>query len=129
MSSTRYDTAYCKMSGLTARVALAGLATAAQTKSWAVRLDVTKALAVVALLGLGGPWVRASRALVAWLLAVVAQALAAGANLGIVADVAALVAGTALERRHLALDRHWHGGRCLNFLWIHLVELRFRGWR
>ena len=35
-----------------------------------------------------------------WLLAVVAQALTAGANLGIVSNVAALVACSARKRRH-----------------------------
>lgn len=54
---------------------------------------MTKALAVVALLRLSGPGVRAVIALMARLLAVVAQALTAGAHLGIMADIAALVAG------------------------------------
>jgi hypothetical protein len=37
-----------------------------------------------------------------WLLAVVTQPLAAGAHLGIVADIAALVAGSTGQRRHLS---------------------------
>lgn len=61
---------------------------------------MTKPLAVVALLGLGGARKRAAVRLVAGLLAVVAKALRRGANLGIVADIATLVASTTRERRH-----------------------------
>lgn len=48
---------------------------------------------------------RASRRLVARLLAVVAKTLTARAHLGVVADVAALVAGAARKVRHLAAGR------------------------
>jgi hypothetical protein len=58
-----------QVTGQTARVAAAACSSSAQAKSWAVRLDVTEALAVVALLGLGGSWVWASVGLVAGLLA------------------------------------------------------------
>jgi len=89
-----------EMSRLTARVALTAASAAAQTQGRAVGLNVTKTLAVVALLGLSGSWVRAVVALVAGLLAVVAQTLTAGADLGVVTDIAALVAGTARKGRH-----------------------------
>lgn len=61
---------------------------------------MTKALAVVALLGLSGARKRAAVGLVAGLLAVVAKALGGRADFGIVADVATLVASTTGERRH-----------------------------
>jgi len=56
---------------------------------------MTEALAVVALLRLGGARVRAAVGLVPRLLAVVAKPLRGRADLSIVADVAALVAGSA----------------------------------
>lgn len=77
---------------LAARVAAVVAGTTAQAQSRAVSLNMAEALAVVALLALGGPGGRACVALVARLLAVVAQALSAGADLGVVTDVAALVA-------------------------------------
>jgi len=77
---------------LAARVAAVVAGTTTQAQSRAVSLNMAKALAVVALLGLGSPRGRAVIALVARLLAVVAQALSAGADLGVVTDVAALVA-------------------------------------
>lgn len=106
------------MSDLTAGVATTAGGTATYAESWAISLDVTETLAVVALLGcaiisstlfhsstwtrrtLGSAWVRAVVGLVAWLLAVVAKALRRRANLGVVTDIAALVAGTAREGRH-----------------------------
>jgi hypothetical protein len=58
-----------QVTGQTARVAAAACSSSAQAKSWAVSLDVTEALAVVALLGLSGSGVWASVGLVAGLLA------------------------------------------------------------
>lgn len=84
-----------QMARLATAVAAAVRTGAAQTKSRAVGLNMAKALAVVALLGLGGPGKRAAVGLVARLLAVVAKALSRGANLGVVANIATLVAGTA----------------------------------
>lgn len=89
-----------KVTGLSARVAAAAGAGAAQAQSRAVSLDMAKALAVVALLSLGGARVGAGVGLVARLLAVVAKALSGGANLSIVADIATLVASATREGRH-----------------------------
>jgi len=100
-SSTGSRAAPGKVTRLAARVAATVGGTTADAKSRAVGLDVTETLAVVALLGLSGPGVRAGVALVARLLAVVAKTLAAGADLGVVANVTALVARTAGEGRHL----------------------------
>lgn len=82
---------------------------AAQPQGWAVGLNVTQSLTVVALLGLSRPRERALVRLVSWLLAVVAKALSRRANFGIVAYIATFVAGTAGERRHfevLGLPKH-----------------------
>jgi len=100
-SSTGSRAAPGKVARLAARVAAAVGGTTADAKSRAVSLDVTETLAVVALLGLSCPGVRAGVALVARLLAVVAKTLTAGADLGVVANVAALVARTTGEGRHL----------------------------
>ena len=54
-------------------------------------------------LTLGCAWVRAAVALVAGLLAVVAEALGRGADLGVVADIATLVARATGEGRHSVL--------------------------
>ncbi|KAF2483752.1 hypothetical protein BDY17DRAFT_298023 [Neohortaea acidophila] len=91
------------MAHLAARVAATAGGTTTEAQSRAVGLDVAEALTVVALLGLHGAGVRAIVALVPGLLAVVAQALTAGAHLGVVADVAAFVAGAARQGRHFAL--------------------------
>lgn len=88
------------MAGLTAVVAATAGGVASQTQGRAVGLDMAESLAVVALLGLGGARKRAAVGLVARLLAVVAETLRGGANLGIVADVATLVASTTGEGRH-----------------------------
>ncbi len=88
------------MAGLAAVVAATGSSVAGQAESRTVGLDVTKTLAVVALLGLGGARKRAAVRLVARLLTVVAKALRGGADLGIMTDVATLVASTTRERRH-----------------------------
>lgn len=86
---------------LTAVVAATTSGTAtAQTKCWAVGLDMAKTLAVVALLGLGGARKRAAVGLVAGLLAVVAKTFGRRADLSIVAYIAALVARATGERRH-----------------------------
>jgi hypothetical protein len=89
-----------KMASDTAAVAASAGAGSTQTQSWAVSLDVSETLAVVALLGLGGARMRASVRLVAWLLAVVAQPLRGRANLGIMANVSALEARTTRQGRH-----------------------------
>jgi len=89
-----------EMSSLAARVALTAARATAQAQSRAIGLNMTETLAVVALLGVCGSWVWAVVALVSGLLAVVAQTLTAGADLGVVTDVAALVAGTARKGRH-----------------------------
>jgi len=102
-SSTGSRAAPGKVARLAARVAAAVGGTTADAKSRAVSLDVTETLAVVALLGLSCPGVRAGVALVARLLAVVAKTLTAGADLGVVANVTALVARTAGEGRHLGI--------------------------
>jgi hypothetical protein len=83
-----------KMAGLAASIAASAGGAAAQAQGRAVSLVVSKALAVIALLGLGSARVRAGVGLVSRLLAVVAQALRRRADLGVVADVAALVART-----------------------------------
>ena len=95
------------MTRLAAVVAATGSGVAGQAESRAVGLDVTKTLAVIALLGLSGARKRAAVRLVARLLAVVAKALRGGADLGIVADIATLVASTTRERRH---DDDWRCG-------------------
>lgn len=56
---------YSQMARLATAVAAAVRTGAAQTKSRAVGLNMAKALAVVALLGLGGPGKRAAVGLVA----------------------------------------------------------------
>lgn len=81
-----------EMTWLAAGVAATAGGTA-QTQSWAVSLDMAKTLAVVALLRLSGAWVWAAVGLVTGLLAVVAETLRGRAHLGVVADVATLVAG------------------------------------
>lgn len=85
---------------LTTRIAAAASGASGNAQSGTVSLNVTKTLAVVALFGLGGTWVRALVALVTGLLAIVAEALGRGADLSVVANVAALVAGSTRERRH-----------------------------
>jgi len=89
-----------KVTGLATVVAAAAGASAAQAEGRAVSLDVTKTLAVVALLGLSGSGKRASVGLVARLLAVVAETLGRGADLSVMANIATLVASTSRERRH-----------------------------
>lgn len=89
-----------QMAGLAAVVTAPGSGVTGQAQSRAVSLNVTKALAVIALLCLSGARKRAAVGLVAGLLAVVAKALRGRADLGIVADVATLVASTTGERRH-----------------------------
>jgi hypothetical protein len=79
------------VAGLVAVVA-AAVGTAVQAQGGAVSLDVAEALAVVALLGLGGTGQRAGARLVAGLLAVVAETLGGRADLSIVANSATLVA-------------------------------------
>lgn len=111
---------YREMTSLAARVATSTSSASTYAQSRAVSLNMSEALAVVALLRLGRTRVpnlsssvlafgsslrshlRASRGLVAGLLAVVTKALTAQAHLGVMTDVAALVARTARERRHLA---------------------------
>lgn len=68
-ASARVGAVAGQVAGETARVAPSARSSAAQPKSRAVSLDVAKALAVVALLRLGGARVRASVRLVARLLA------------------------------------------------------------
>jgi len=88
------------VAGLAAVVATPAGAGAAQAQRRAISLDVAKTLAVVALLGFGRARERAAIRLVARLLAVVAKTLSRGADLGVVAHVATLVASSARERRH-----------------------------
>jgi hypothetical protein len=83
------------MARLATGVAAAASTGAAQTKGRTVSLHMAEALAVVALLGLGGAGVRAAVGLMARLLAVVAETLGRGADLSVVTDIATLVAGTA----------------------------------
>ena len=68
-SSAGVGAVACQMAGEAARVASSAGTGAAQAEGWAIGLDVTKTLAVVALLSLGGARVRASVRLVARLLA------------------------------------------------------------
>jgi hypothetical protein len=107
---------YSKVTRLATVVAAAAGASAAQAEGRAVSLDVTKTLAVVALLGLGGSGKRASVGLVAFckldqvcrdisvartgLLAVVAETLSRRADLSVMANIATLVASTSREGRH-----------------------------
>lgn len=81
-----------KMASQTAAIAASTSASTAQAKSRAVSLDVSQALAVIALLSLGGTGMRASVGLVAGLLAVVAEPLGRRAHLSVVAHVSALEA-------------------------------------
>lgn len=83
---------YSQVTRLTAVVTTVG--SSAQPQGRAVGLNVTQALAVVALLSLGCPWKGALVGLVSWLLAVVAQTLCGGTNLRIVANIATLITGT-----------------------------------
>jgi hypothetical protein len=85
------------MSRLSTVVASSTGTSTAQSESWAISLNVSKALAMVALLGLSGSWQRASIRFVSGLLAVVAKALSRRAHFSVVADIAALVAGTTRE--------------------------------
>lgn len=48
--ASEHAATYCKMSGLAARVAASVRCTATQPQGWAVSLDMSKALAVIALL-------------------------------------------------------------------------------
>lgn len=89
-----------QVAGLPAVVAAAIRTGTGQTEGRAVSLDVSKSLAVVALLGLGSARQGTLVRLVARLLAVVAEAFSRGADLGIVANVATLVACTARQGRH-----------------------------
>jgi hypothetical protein len=90
--ANRVGASASKMAWLAAVVAATAGSGATQTKGRAVSLDMAKTLAVVALLGLSGTRQRAAVGLVAWLLAVVAETLGGRANLGIVANIATLVA-------------------------------------
>lgn len=86
-----------KVAGLAAVVAAAVGATV-QAQGGAVGLNVTEALAVVALLGLGGAGKRAAARLMAGLLAVIAETLGGRADLSVVANGTTLVACT--TRQH-----------------------------
>lgn len=83
------------MAGLAAVVASAVATGSGQAEGRAVSLDVSKSLAVVALLRLGGTRERTLVRLVSRLFAVVAKTLGGGAYLGVVANVATLVACSA----------------------------------
>lgn len=96
-----------KVTGLATVVAAAASASAAQAEGRAVSLDVTKTLAVVALLGLGGSGKRASVGLVAGLLAVVAETLSRRADLSVMANIATLVASASREGRHFEDRSLW----------------------
>jgi hypothetical protein len=96
-----------KVTGLATVVAAAAGASATQAEGRAVSLDVTKTLAVVALLGLSGSGKRASVGLVAGLLAVVAETLSRRADLSVVANIATLVASTSREGRHFEDRSLW----------------------
>jgi len=58
---------------------------------------MAKALAVIALLSLGGARVGATVRLVTWLLAVIAKPLGRRAHLGVMAYIAALITGSARQ--------------------------------
>ncbi|KAG9249786.1 uncharacterized protein F5Z01DRAFT_466556 [Emericellopsis atlantica] len=106
------------MARLATVVATSAGTSATQAESGAVSLDVAKTLAVIALLGLRRTRQRAAVGFMAWhgrlvcahaparlaertrLLAVVAEALSGGADLGVVTNVATLVASTSRKRRH-----------------------------
>lgn len=83
------------MTRLAAVVASTVATSSGQAESWAIGLDVSKPLAVVALLRFGGARKRALVRLVSRLFAVVAKALSGGAHLGVVANVATFVACSA----------------------------------
>jgi hypothetical protein len=83
-----------QVTGLTAAVAAPAGASSAQAQGGAIGLNMTKPLAMVALLGLSGARQRAAVGLVAGLLAVVAKTLGRGADLSVVANIAALVASS-----------------------------------
>lgn len=57
---------YSQMADLAARVAASAGASTTETQSRAISLHMSKALAMVALLGLGGPWQWTSVGLVAY---------------------------------------------------------------
>lgn len=106
----------CEMTDLTASVAATAIGTT-NAQGWAVGLDMTESLTVVALLGfnmstyilllwtslltLGGSWHGALVGLVAWLFAVVAEPLRGSADFGIMAYIATLVACSSLDGRHV----------------------------
>lgn len=94
-----------QVAGLAAVIAASTGASSTEPQSWAVSLDVAKTLTVVALLGLGGAGKGAAVGLVARLLAVVAKTLSRRTDLGVVANVATLVASSAREGRHLGGDK------------------------
>jgi hypothetical protein len=100
-TSTRVGAVAGQMAGVTAAVASSAGTSSAQAESGAVSLDVSEALAVVALLGLGGTGMRAPVGLVTGLLAVVAEPLRRRAHLSVVAHVSALETGTARKGRHI----------------------------
>lgn len=81
-----------EMAGQTTAVATSAGASSTQAESWAVGLNVAESLAVVALLGLSGAWMRAAIGLVAGLLAVVAEPLRGGTHFSIVSYVSAFEA-------------------------------------
>jgi len=89
-----------KVSRLSAGVAIATSSLSADPQGWTVRLNVTKALAVIALLSIGCPGRRALVGLMAWLLAIVTKPFGGCAHLRIMAHVATFVACSARKRRH-----------------------------
>jgi len=108
-SSSRRDgagrgTVTGQVTDLAARVAAAGGGTAADAQGRTVGLDVAQTLAMITLFRLGRARHGALVGLVARLLAVVTQPLRRGADLGIVTDIATLVARAAGKRRHLSIN-------------------------
>jgi hypothetical protein len=101
LGSDLFQSTHSQVTGLTAAVAAPAGASSAQAQGGAIGLNMTKPLAMVALLGLSGARQRAAVGLVAGLLAVVAKTLSGRAHLSVVANIAALVARATGERRHL----------------------------
>lgn len=121
-SSTGSRASAGKVAGHATGVA-AAVSTTVQTKGRAVSLHMSEALAVVTLFGLGGARKRAVVRLMTRLLAVVAQTLRGRADLCVVANIAALVAGTTGKRRHVefCVGRADDARGCLRLLLLLLL--------
>lgn len=90
----------CKMAHITARVATTTVDSTRQPQSRTISLNMAQALAMITLLALRCPRMRARVRLVTRLLAVVAKAFSRRANFSKMTDGATLVAGTSRQGGH-----------------------------